>query len=397
MQLAKLWLLYVRELRSTLRERNVLLYVVIVPLLLYPFLLWIAMTAASVLSAEEERAPVRIAIVSQESQQHTNLARALEKERVTLVQTDNAAKDLERGVIDAIIEIESDHTVRLVYDGRFRQSLRAQQRLRPLVRRYRDVRLEEMALEGGATLKELQPIYFDSHDEGSSNELGRYVLGTFLPLTLLVVLSLGGLYPAVEAFAGEHERQTLDTTMSLSVPRWQIIVSKYLLVVTLCCLSGVCNLFAVTVSLRSILQPLSSTLAERISWGWSLSTFGVILLGIFSMSLLVSAATLLFTAHAKTFRQGQAATTPLFMAILLPAGALVDRSLALDFRTCWLPVVNVALLWRDSLTSKVDPKLALATWLSSLGWVALCLLLLTLRLQRQSRAMGISNESQSST
>lgn len=385
MQWETLWLLYLRELRSTLRERNVLLYVVVVPLLLYPFLLWLAMSAASVLSAEEERSPVRVVITPAEPA----LSRAISKYRITVVQSPNPESDLRNGVIDALIRVENSREVRVVYDGRYRQSQRAQQRLRPLITRYRDVRLEQIALKGGVTLSELHPLYVDSRDEGSSGDLGRLVLGTFLPLTLLVVLSLGGLYPAVETVAGEHERQTLDTTMGLSVARWQIVVSKYALVVTLCCLSGFCNLFAVTVSLRSILQPMSATLAEQITWGWSLYTVAVIVTGIVAMSMLVAAATMLFTAHAKSFRQGQAATTPLFMSILIPAGALVDRSLTLDARTCWLPVINVALLWRDAVINKVSPYLALATLAFSLCWVLLALILLTWRLQRQGRALGL--------
>lgn len=386
--LETVWWLYLRELRSTLRERNVLLYVVVVPLLLYPFLLWLAMSTFGLVLAEEERAVLRVVMQPADPA----LCRLLEKKqyRITVVTSPDAVGDLRRGVVDAIVLVDNEREVRVIYDGRYRQSHLAQRRLRAIFESYREVRLEQIALSGGATLHELQPIYVTTQSESDSRELGRYVLGTFLPLCLLVVLGLGGLYPAVEAMAGEHERQTLDTTMGLCVARWQIVISKYFLVVSLCCLSGICNLFALSVSLRSILQPLSTRLADQIeSWGWSFYTLGVILVGILVMSLLVAAATLLFTAHAKTFRQGQAATTPLFMSILIPAMALIDRNLALDSRTCWLPVVNVSLLWRDSLTSKVSPYLALATVAFSLSWVLLALVLLTLRLQRQGRALGL--------
>lgn len=380
-----LWSLYLRELRSTLRERNVLLYVLVVPLLLYPFLLWLAISAATLMAAQEEQTPVRIVIRPPQAQ----LARALEQHRVTVVDSPDPQQDLRKGVIDAILDLEQD-AFRLTYDGRYRQSRRAQQRLRPLLSSYREIRLEEMALENGVTLQELQPIYVKSHDEGTSSEQGRYIMGVFLPLCLLVVLSLGGLYPAVETFAGEHERLTLDTTLMLCVPRWKIIVSKYALVASLCFLSGVCNLLAVTISLRPILQPLNSTFASSLSWGWSLYTLLIIVVGILAMSLLVAAITLLFTAHTRTFRQGQAATTPLFMAILIPCGALVDRSLTLNAQTSWIPVLNVALLWRDSLSSQVGWELTLGTLCYSVFWVLLCLGLLTWRLRGQSRALGLT-------
>lgn len=383
--MSQLWLLYLREMRTTLRERNVLLYVLVVPLLLYPFLLWLAMSTASLLSAEEERSPLKVALRPAEPA----LARSLARHQITVVDSQNPEQDLRDARVDAVVEIDKLDKIRIFFDGRFRQGARAHSRIRPLMARYRDVRIESLALANGARLEDLQPYYFDSSDESNANDLGRYVLGTFLPLTLLVVLSLGSLYPAVETFAGEHERQTVDTTLMLAVSRWQIIASKYLLVVSLCCLSGCCNLLAVTVSLRAILQPLDAVIAERVQWGWSLSSLSTIGLGIVVMSMLVGAATLIFTAHTRTFRQGQAATTPLFLAILIPTGALVDRSMTLDVSTCWVPVVNIALLWRDSLTSRVSPGVALATVVCSLAWVMVCLGLLSWRLRIQSRGLGL--------
>ena len=383
MHLNRLWLLYFRELRSTLRERNVLLYVLVVPLLLYPFLLWMSMTVASLVSAEVERSPVKVVIEPEDHQ----LSRALARHQIQTTESSDPQSDLKSGRLDALIKIDSDKSLTIWVDGRYRQSLRARQRLRPLLESYREVRQEELALSLGATPKQLQPYYYTEEDESSSEDTGRFVLGTFLPMILLVVLSLGGLYPAVETMAGEHERQTFDTTLGLSVPRWQIVVAKYLLVVSLCCLSGLCNLLAVTLSLRAILAPLSSTLAERIRWGWNAEVVVLISLGILLMSMFVAAATLLFTAHAKTFRAGQAATTPLFMSILIPSAALVDRGLTLNAQTCWIPVVNVTLMWRDSLTTQIPLSLVAATVVFSLFWVSLILTLLTLRLRWQSRVL----------
>lgn len=377
-----LWLLYRREVRSTLRERNVLLYVVVVPLLLYPFLIWLAMSAVSVLTAEQDRTPLRVVVTGHDPL----LERALEHERFILTESKSPRADVASGKVDAWVQINSQSNVQLVYDGRYRQGQQARVRLFGLLQTFRDVRLEQLALDGGARQSDLQPIFLEHKNEGTSDDMGRFLLGTFLPLCLLVVLALGGLYPAVETLAGEHERQTVDTTMGLSVSRWQLVLAKYALVVSLCCISGVCNLLAITLSLRAILTPFAGKLA--VSWGFSPTSLLTLGLGILIMSMLVAAATLLCTAHARSFRQGQAATTPLFMAILIPASALIDRSLSLDGHTCWIPVVNVALLWRDSLTNGVPITLTLATLGCSLAWVALILGVLTWRLSRQGRALG---------
>lgn len=391
MALQTLWILYLREMRSTLRERNVILYVVVVPLLLYPLLIWLAMSAVSVLTAEQDRTPLRVVVSGKEPL----LARALEHEKFVVVESKQPAEDLQSGRVDAWIDARSQAQLRLIYDGRYRQAQQARMRLIGLLEDFRAVRLEQIAMQSGASLRELQPIYFDQHDEGTSNDRGHYLLGTFLPLCLLVVLSLGGLYPAVETMAGEHERQTVDTTMGLAVSRLQLVVAKYFLVVSLCCISGLCNLMAITLSLRSILTPLAGNAASGVSWGFGLGTGLTLGLGILAMSMLVAAATLVCTTHARTFRQGQAATTPLFMSILIPSSALIDRTLTLDFHTCWIPVVNVALLWRDSLTNGVPLPLTLLTLACSVGWVTLILGLLSWRLSRQGRALGFWEGSRS--
>ncbi|MBS2040138.1 ABC transporter permease subunit [bacterium] len=391
MALQTLWILYLREMRSTLRERNVILYVVVVPLLLYPFLIWLAMSAVSVLTAEQDRTPLRVVLSGKEPL----LARALEHERFTLIESNDPMADLNSGVVDAWVDARSQAQLKLIYDGRYRQAQQARARLAALLEDYRAVRLEQMAMKSGARLSDLQPFYFEQQDEGTSNDRGHYLLGTFLPLCLLVVLSLGGLYPAVETMAGEHERETVDTTMGLAVSRLQIVLAKYLLVVSLCCISGLCNLIAITLSLRSILTPLAGNAANALSWGFTPETAVTLALGILAMSMLVAAATLVCTVHARSFRQGQAATTPLFMSILIPSSALIDRSLTLDFHTCWIPVVNVALLWRDSLTNGVPAILTLVTLACSLGWVTLILGLLSWRLSRQGRALGFWEGSRS--
>ncbi|MFN8607382.1 MAG: ABC transporter permease subunit [Vulcanimicrobiota bacterium] len=387
-----LWTLYLREMRSTLRERNVVLYVVVVPLLLYPFLIWLAMSAVSLLTAERDRTPLRIVLSGREPL----LARALEHEKFILGESTQPADDLRAGRIDAWVDARSPKFLKLVYDGRYRPAQQARTRLLPILDVYREVRLEQIALASGASLKQLQPVYVERHDEDTSDGRGHFFLGTFLPLCLLVVLSLGGLYPAVETMAGEHERQTVDTTMGLAVSRGQLVLAKYLLVVSLCCISGVCNLVAITFSLRAIMAPFAGNLTDGLSWGFSLQTLGTLALGILAMSMLVAAATLLCTVHARTFRQGQAATTPLFMSILIPSSALIDRTLNLDLHTCWIPVVNVALLWRDSLTNGVSPAMTLVTLVFSLAWVLLILSVLRWRLSRQGRALGFWEGSRSS-
>src|SRR5215203_5138622 len=56
------WILYRQELRSALRERNIVIYSVLLPLLLYPLLLWAIFSAITFVKGETEGFVARVAI-----------------------------------------------------------------------------------------------------------------------------------------------------------------------------------------------------------------------------------------------------------------------------------------------------------------------------------------------
>lgn len=55
-------LLYLRELRAALRERGIVVNSILIPLFLYPVMLWMMMSAFSFVRGQEERFVSRIAL-----------------------------------------------------------------------------------------------------------------------------------------------------------------------------------------------------------------------------------------------------------------------------------------------------------------------------------------------
>ena len=50
----------------------------------------------------------------------------------------------------------------------------------------------------------------------SSREMGQFILGLMLPLFLVIMLAVGCMFPAIDSTAGEREKSTWETLMTLA-------------------------------------------------------------------------------------------------------------------------------------------------------------------------------------
>ena len=355
-----------------MREKNILLYTLLVPALLYPLLVWLTMTVTSFLVGQSESTPARVAILAL-PEEHRGLEVSIRKTPLLdLKELANPEQQLAERNLDALLAWRGDK-LELLYDGASASGMQAMERLSRVVRNYRDNRLDEMAKERGLTPQQLQLFWFESKNVATSGDIGRYLLGVLLPFTLIVILSLGGMYPAIDATAGERERNTWETSLTLATSRVNVVIAKYLYVSTMSSCAGLLNLAAMTISLRAIVAPMSQELADTMSLTLSPASFLIVTLGTTFLAFFMSAAMMLVASFARTFREGQSLVTPLFLLMLLPVSLVMDRTLEFDTSSALIPVVNVALMWREAIRGNLPGQLCAITLLSSLVCIGVCI------------------------
>src|SRR5690349_10781908 len=105
----QVWALYCHEMRSAVRDRTIVLNSVLVPIFLFPFLFWVALTGVMYVAGQSERVRSRIAVESWPAG-HEKLRRTFELSRsIEIVPshgTDVAAK-IKRGELDALVQFVS--------------------------------------------------------------------------------------------------------------------------------------------------------------------------------------------------------------------------------------------------------------------------------------------------
>lgn len=361
-------LLYVREIRSALRERNILFNVVLMPLLLYPTFLWLAYTGISFVMGQTDDSTARVVVIREEG-----VAPDLEDEirkarRIEVKQSEHPAADIRNGDLDVLVEISAADTTatgnvktRFTYDASKDRSRMAHDRLSDLIEAYRARFLEQQAEGLGLSKPRYQQFWIESKNTSTGAAMGRFLLGMLVPITLIVMVAVGGIYPALDSTAGERERNTWETLLTTGVTRNSIVLSKYLYVASLSATAGLLNIMAMTFSARSLLAPLVGRNLDSVSFSIPWSAMPLIFVFTVVLALYVAAGAMILASFARTYKEGQSMVGPFTMLTIMPAAVLQMPGIEFTTTLALIPVVNVSMVFREAIAGIYHwPQIGLA-------------------------------------
>jgi sodium transport system permease protein len=345
-------LLYVRELRSALRERSIVVNSILIPIVLYPLMFWLIYTGFTFVSGQMSELDSRI-VVQHLPENDALLLRDLKQDaRIHMVDSADPEGEIRRGTLDAVVQFATESgtcQVRIIYDESRDKSSNARSRVEEKVRAYRDRCVQTTAARLGISKEQLQNVWIESENVSSGREMGQFILGMLLPMTLMVMLALGGFYSAIDATAGERENSTWETIMTAGTARVNILLAKYLYVATMSAAAALLNVTAMTFSMRTILSPLGGAVGS-ISFQIPLRSLPVIALGAVLMSLFVAAGMMMLASFARNFKEGQSMVSPFYLIIIIPVSFLQTPGLEFSTPLALIPVVNVAMMFREAIT-----------------------------------------------
>ncbi|MEL7061783.1 MAG: ABC transporter permease subunit [Acidobacteriota bacterium] len=360
MILANVWLLFRRELRSALRERSIVVNSILVPLLVYPLMLWLIVSGLGFVQGQEEKDVSRIAVGALPAAHAELLDRLAEVETIEII---DAAEDAALRSADADLRVEvvqqppaldglaDNFVVRLHLDGSRSRSEIAARRFEAVLDDYRAAWLEREGRRLGLGDAELVQARLSMHDLATGRELGSFLLGLMVPLLMVVMIAVGCFVPAIDSTAGERERRTWETTMTLGVARLEVVLAKFLYVAALGTAAGLLNLFAFAISMRVVLTPLAGAGGLEISVppaAWPLLVLAATLLALF-----LAAGMMLFASFARSFKEGQAMVGPFQIVAILPPLMVNQPDLELTLGWALVPVANMTLFFRGAITESL--------------------------------------------
>lgn len=381
-----IFLIFQKEMRYALRDTDVLIYALLVPLLIYPVLI-IGATEVFLwqLTSPEHRS--KVSILDLQHMPAPVLAALQSDKTLEVVSLKDPMAALRAGTVDAVIDLnETPSRLDFLLYTAGRKSFFAVANIEHTVRTAQS-RIQTTALRERGLPSSVLTVYALNQKRllpgirtvsGHANvEAGASSLpATGLALLGLIQASLSAGIAAVCMLAEEKEKNSFETTVTLPVQRWWLIAGKWLAVTTIALFSAICNI--VTLS-ASFIVVLAQTLSiKKISWQYlfvSLSSldpwsgfyaFFAIVVG----CAVCAAFCMACVSFCRNFKDGQAiASYPMLIAITLPMLALAP-GIEKHWWTVLVPIANVLICVKHPQSSGL---LFLESLVLSIICVAPCL------------------------
>ena len=389
------------ELKMLVRDTRTVLIAVVAPLVLFPALVFVMRFAERADEQRLEETTYMWAVTGSEAAFAEGLVRAalelpatdtLDGDAYTFRRTDATAgldslvregelHVLVRGMRDgeyrAELEAEAADTtgsdarddgppvpvLRLEYQGSSDLAREAAGVLDRRLERLREARSDSVFRATGFPVDPDRVAAVQPENIASAAREGGALLGLWLTPFLLFLMLSGGSIVAADAISGEKERGTLETLLTSSAERSEIVDAKLLAVVIVGLVVAVVNVANLVLYLVLGLLELPPELALDLSF----LDVGLVLAMLTPLTLLVAASLLLLSGFAKSYKEYQIYFFPLFLIFLLPSLAAVLPGIELRSVIALIPVSGVGVAVREIMVGEYDWPFLVLAFLSTGG------------------------------
>jgi sodium transport system permease protein len=383
---------FLKECRESLRDRRVLLNVLILGPLLGPLLFTMLLHLTLSREIAQSEAPLPVVVLGAEYA--PTLVAALRQGGV-LVQP--AVPDLEAAVREQRIALAlrispgfaeawragRPAQVDIVYDSSRRDGGAQVQRLRSLLENY-SRRIAAMRLiVRGLSPSAAAALLLAERDQATPQARGALLFG-MLPYFLILTSFIGGMWLALDATAGERDRHTLEALLTLPIARWQLVLGKSTAASSFSFASLVLGLLAFALAAQWLpAQRLEMSL--NLGLGLIPSVLGLML----PLVCLIVIVQMLVAAYARSYREAQ---TYLGLLQLLPVIPSIMISVLPFTPRLWMyavPLIGQQLALARLLRAESLPALPLALCSLATLLIAAAAFVATTRLYASERlALG---------
>lgn len=364
-------LLYKKELQGAIRDRRTLISMIIIPLIFYP-LLFLGIGYFSIIGQKNsEIQPSTINIFG--TKNAPLLMQLLENDKKLIIIKSDTISDqsLENeplGIgenvdieiylpenIDNVFQINDDNdpeTVILQYDSTSQNSLTAKKRITVLMDEYKKTLIKIRLQQMGLNTNFLEPFQEEWLDIAADEKKIGFLLGSILPYLIIILIFIGAMHSAVDITAGEKERGTLATLLVSQLNRIEIVLGKYLTVMTISAISMLLGLLGLGIAFLVPVFILGEISIIGIHFSFSLFFFFFLIL--VPLVGLASAILVLIGIFARNSREASTYITPIYMVAIFLGMISLSQGIELSKLLFFIPILNNSFVFKELLMGIVD-------------------------------------------
>ncbi|MCD4653645.1 ABC transporter permease subunit [bacterium] len=387
------WIVFKKEILNFFRDKNTIIYSIILPVALYPLLFWFMNQIFTLQQGTLSDMPTRIAFTERPDDELVFLMyetdydmEILEKNVSEALLATSGKTDFADIEVDAVIHfagVGCKKKIEIYFDSSSDRSNEAKDRLQSIIEQYN---LTLLSRKIALSRSELPIIQILSIDLSSTESRSRFILGILLPMIIVIITVMGGLYPAIEVITSERERKTIETTLVSPINETSLIIGKFGAVIAMSTMSGLLNVLAMILTLS---HTLFGGMLTNFEFSIPLSAFPMIVFGIVLIAATFGALMILVAAFAQDFKEAQSLVSPIYAIGIQPAVVAAIPGIPFNNITALIPVTNISLMFRALIQGNLTLMPALITLGSLLLWCFLFLYLAKYLLRRDSMVLGL--------
>ncbi len=361
MNLRKVKVVYLKEIRDVLRDRRTLISMILVPLLVFP-ILTLGFTSLVLSQAKKAEKQIhKVSLINPENAPH--LTKIIQKTasfefiQISLDSVESAInnKTLRAAIqfppnLEAKLEEEQNDSILIYYDKTEIKSEIAYTKLFEILKTYSDSLTDLRLFKREFDRKLLTPLKIKAENVASAKKMGGFFIAMFLPYILVILALQGGMYPAIDLTAGEKERGTLETILVSPLSRLELSVGKFLTVLTATVVTAILGTTSMTVS----------AIIPGTQFGETNATFSlgpevglVILILMLPLCCFFAGILLAIALLAKSFKEAQSYLTPLMLLIIFPAMISFLPGFELSTTVAFIPIVSTVMGIKEALLGNI--------------------------------------------
>jgi len=398
MKLANIKTIYFKETKDTLRDRRTLVSMIVIPVLMFP-LLFIGIggiAAKLVRNVQAER--VKVMIIDRMND--PDLAEVIAKiERFQIVEyNQNFRGQISNKEIRAAVRIPTQFRSQLdkglqpevpiyYYESEIKSET-AVRDMESALSQYRKKLVTKQLLNASLDEKVLEPFRTKHENVAEEEKVSGARFGGLLPYIIILMSLTGAMYPAIDLTAGEKERGTIETILVSSASRLEIVLGKFLTVLTASISTVILSLTSLSLTLLYGVTQLASVgkNAESAVSAFKVTPLSVLmsLLMIFPITIFFSAALLTIALFARSYKEAQSYISPLMILVVFPAVASMLPGIEMSFKLALIPILSTSLITKEILSNVFHWDYIFLIFGTSLIYAALALAIALAMFRRES-------------
>ena len=371
-------IIFKKEMKDTLRDRNILISQFLLPLVLYPLVVIItsSLFTGQIKKAEDSTSRVYIFnSIKSPILSETIRGTPLMKE----VDLKNPFKMLSEGKLELIIFIPDDYTedpvsnksfeLKFHYNSTNELSMMARNRIDEVLKTYNDILIKNRLKYRALSMSLISPLKMSSETVSTKKREIGSMIGGILPFLIILFTITAGFLPALDVIVGEKERGTLETLLVSKITKSDIIIGKFMAVWATALMSTCLHLLSSTVTFATLAQEALAKLPISFTW----TAFMAVIFLMIPLTGFVCSAIMAVTMVAKSYKEGSNYLSALTLLMFMPLSIIFSPSMKATYATSIVPIFNVSILFRDILKGDFNAGHTIVTFLATFLYTSLIL------------------------